>query len=473
MIPLDLHRVATELDGRLAAAADALVTGPVVTDSRQVGPGALFVALRGEQQDGHRFVGAAADLGAVAALVDHQVDLPLPQIVVADTLRALQRLAAAVVAEARAHHRLRHVIGITGSAGKTTTKLMLGEILGGVAPTVVPEQSFNNEVGAPLTMLRVAPETEFLVSEMGANHRGDLRMLAGLCHPDLGVELQVGRAHIGEFGSQDAIRVAKQELVEALPPSGTAVLNADDARVRSMAAHTPAAVTWFGRDESADVRILSVRQDRARLEVVLRTPDTKRLVTRVGLIGEHNAYNVAAAVATARAAGIGDDACQAGLGRVRHGERWRMQLMPRPDGVLIVNDAYNASPGSMVAALETLAGFARQGHRTVAVLGAMGELGDESAAEHAKIGEVAARTDVDALVVVGEGARAIFNAAQRSEWSGTAMFVEDAAAAEAWLRPRLRSGDVVLVKSSNLSGLRLLGDRLAAEGGDRPAGAVA
>lgn len=464
MIAGTLEEFAAAVGGTLHNAPSGVrISGEVRTDSREVQAGDLFVALIGEQQDGHRYAAVAAGRRAAALLVAHPVDAPAPQIVVEDTLAALHRLAAWMVGRARSEGALEQVIGITGSAGKTTTKLLLGAILAGVGPTVIPEKSFNNEVGAPVTMLRVTAETQFLVSEMGASHRGDVAALAALCHPTVGVELQVGLAHIGEFGSRDAIRVAKQELVEELPATGTAVLNADDSRVRTMAEHTPARVVWFGRSEDSDVRILDVSRQEARLRVVLRTPDTEQLSVEVGLVGEHNAWNIAAAVAAARAVGVSDAQIAAGLATVHHGERWRMQLMPRPDGVLILNDAYNASPGSMTAALKTLATFRDAAHRSVAVLGAMSELGEASESAHATVGREAVRTGVGLLVVVGESARPIADAAAQQPESGEIVFVSDATEADDYLREALRPGDVVLVKSSNASGLRLLGDRLAGE----------
>ncbi|MFU0804284.1 MAG: UDP-N-acetylmuramoyl-tripeptide--D-alanyl-D-alanine ligase [Pseudoclavibacter caeni] len=463
MITVSLDWIAAAVDGDLADpdTCGRQVTGAVCTDSRRIAAGDLFVALVGERVDGHDFLAAAAEAGASAALVMRRVaDAPLPLVVVDDTTAALGRLARAVLDRARAEGALEHVIGITGSAGKTTTKRILGHLLEQVGETVYPQGSFNNEIGAPLTMLRTTLDTRFVVVEMGASHIGDLRYLSGIARPDLGVELQVGLAHVGEFGSVDNIRVAKQELVEALPADGVAVLNADDVNVRRMAEHTAASVTWFGEHPDADVRILRVDVDGEGLRVRLAV-DGEELAARVALLGEHNAWNIAAATAAARRTGLSLETIRRGLESLPGGERWRMQVLHRSDGVTIVNDGYNASPGSMAAALRTLAGIKRAGHRTIAVLGAMGELGEASGPEHDRIGQDVVRLDIDQLVVVAPEARRIFLAAeQEGSWGGEAVYCETADEAHAWLAPRLREGDVVLVKSSNAAGLRFLGDRL-------------
>lgn len=462
MITQTLTELAHALGAELVGDGALEVSGPVVTDSRQVEDGALFVARRGERADGHEHVASARAAGAIAAVVEHPVDVDIAQLVVADSTRALGDLAHHVLGLARSGGALERVIGITGSAGKTTTKRILAHLLATVGPTVFPEQSFNNEVGAPLSMLRTDLETRFVIVEMGASHIGDLRYLSSIARPNIGVELQVGLAHIGEFGSVDNIRIAKQELVESLPVTGTAVLNADDPRVRAMAAHTDAAITWFGQHPTADVRILDVRPAATGIEVRLGLPDGE-LSAQVRLLGEHNAYNIAAAVAVAAAVGMSPEAIAGALQTLSGGERWRMQALHRDDDVTIINDAYNASPGSMHAALRTLADLGRAGHRTIAVLGAMSELGAVSGDEHDKVGRDVVRLNIDQLVVVGAEARQIFLAAeQEGSWGGEAVYCENPDEALAWLEPRLRAGDIALVKSSNASGLRFLGDRLAA-----------
>lgn len=462
MITQTLTELAAALGAEIIGDATLEVRGPVVTDSRQVVDGALFVARLGEHADGHDHVEPARAAGAVAAVVEHPLDVDIAQLVVADSTRALGDLARHVLDVARAHGSLERVIGITGSAGKTTTKRILAHLLTSLGPTVFPEQSFNNEVGAPLSMLRTDLTTRFVIVEMGASHIGDLRYLSSVARPDIGVELQVGLAHVGEFGSVDNIRIAKQELIESLPASGTAVLNADDPQVRAMAEHTSAAITWFGQHPTADVRILDVRPTAAGVDVRLGVGDSE-LTAPVRLLGEHNAYNIAAATAVALTVGMTSQAIAEGLQSLTGGERWRMQALRRDDDVTIINDAYNASPGSMHAALRTLADLGRAGHRTFAVLGAMSELGAVSADEHDKVGRDVVRLNIDQLVVVGAEARQIFLAAeQEGSWGGEAVYCENADEALAWLEPRLRAGDIALVKSSNASGLRFLGDRLAA-----------
>lgn len=462
MITTDVDWIAEAVGGTLTGSAEAgLVTGAVRTDSREVSTGDLFVARRGESGDGHDYVVTAQRQGAAAAIVEHPVpDATLVQIVVGDATRALGLLAEAVLLQARSDGRLEHVIGITGSAGKTTTKRILAHLLSQAGETVFPQGSFNNEVGAPLTMLQTTLQTRFVVVEMGASHIGDLRYLSGIAHPDLGIELQVGLAHVGEFGSVDNIRIAKQELVESLPETGVAVLNADDANVCRMAEHTSAQVVWFGARSDAAVRIAAVEPEGERLRVEL-TFDGATVDPSVALLGEHNAWNIAAATAAALHMGLSREQIVTGLESLSSGERWRMQALHRADGVTVVNDGYNASPGSMSAALRTLAGIRRTGHRTIAVLGAMGELGEASGTEHDKIGQDVVRLNIDQLVVVGNDARRIFLAAeQEGSWGGEAVYCENADEAHDWLAPRLREGDVVLVKSSNAAGLRFLGDRL-------------
>ncbi|RZI87638.1 MAG: UDP-N-acetylmuramoyl-tripeptide--D-alanyl-D-alanine ligase, partial [Microbacterium sp.] len=253
MIPMTLAETADAVSGTLRLWAgdtpETVVSGLVDTDSRLMEPGALFVAKPGDVTDGHRFVGAAADAGAVAAIVEHPVDAPITQIVVADAVRALADLARVVVARVREGGDLR-IVGITGSNGKTTTKNLLARILQDEGETVAPRNSYNNEVGAPVTMLRVTASTRYLVSEFGASRIGRIAELAGLVTPDIGAVLMVGLAHAGGFGGVEATQKAKTELVEAVRPGGTAVLNADDPRVAAMARvaeERGVAVRWFGR----------------------------------------------------------------------------------------------------------------------------------------------------------------------------------------------------------------------------------
>ncbi|MCT9819898.1 UDP-N-acetylmuramoyl-tripeptide--D-alanyl-D-alanine ligase [Microbacterium sp. W1N] len=465
MISMTLADLAAAVSGRLVLAAgdtpETTVSGTVDTDSREMGPGGVFVAKPGETTDGHRFVGVAAEAGAAVAVVEHEVDAALSQIVVADAVQALAALAREVVARVRAHGHLR-IVGITGSNGKTTTKNMLARILEGEGPTVAPRNSFNNEVGAPVTMLRVDDDTRFLVSEFGASKIGRIAELAGLVTPDIGVVLMVGLAHAGGFGGVELTQRAKTELVEAVRAGGVAVLNADDPRVAAMSAAADAggvAVRWFGRSTAAEVRAedVEVTASGTTCTVVI---GEDRLPLRLQVLGEHHVMNALAALAAARELGVDPATAVARLETVEIAERWRMQPMGS-DRVRIINDAYNASPDSMAAALRTLAQIVEPGQRKVAVLGAMSELGEVAGEEHDRVGLLAVRLRFERIVVVGTAARRLYLAAiGEGSWDGEAVFFETADEAHAYLLTELRDGDRVLVKSSNSAGLRHLGDRL-------------
>ncbi|MFT4135689.1 UDP-N-acetylmuramoyl-tripeptide--D-alanyl-D-alanine ligase [Microbacterium sp.] len=465
MIRMTLAEVAAALSGTLHVAggdtAGTVVDGLVDTDSRQIGPGDVFVAKPGETTDGHLFVEAAVAAGAVLAIVERPVEASVSQIVVADAVAALSDLARTVVGHVRAHGRLQ-VVGITGSNGKTTTKNLLARILQDEGETVSPRGSFNNEVGAPLTMLRVTERTAYLVSEFGASGPGEIARLAGLVAPDVGVVLMVGMAHAGGFGGVEATLKAKTELVEQVRAGGVAVLNADDPRVVTMAAvarERGVAVHWFGRGEGAEVRAEEVEVSAAGTRCVVAIGD-ERMPLRLRVLGEHHVMNALAAIAAARALGVSPRDAIARLETVELAERWRMQPMGS-ERVRIINDAYNASPDSMAAALRTLAQITGPGQRKVAVLGAMSELGEYAGEEHDRVGLLAVRLRIERIVVVGAEARRLFLAAVgEGSWDGEAVFFEDQDAAFDYLLGELRDGDRVLVKSSNAAGLRFLGDRL-------------
>ncbi|TXK17691.1 UDP-N-acetylmuramoyl-tripeptide--D-alanyl-D-alanine ligase [Homoserinibacter sp. GY 40078] len=468
MIPFRLEELAELLDAELllpaGIAPDAVVAGSVETDSRLVQPGSIFVALPGEVTDGHLFAPAAVEAGAAAVICRGRLDLEVPQLVVADGLDALGSLAREVVARVRTGGAL-EVVGITGSNGKTTTKNMLREILAAEAPTVAPRDSFNNQVGAPISMLRIDDDTRYLVVEMGASGPGRIARLVSIARPDIGVVLKVGLAHAGGFGGIDATEQAKAEMVVDLPASAVAILNADDERVARMAGRTAARVVTFGLSRGAEVRAEAVEATAAGTSFTLVVDDVRRAV-QLQILGEHHVMNALAALAVARELGVDLDRAVGALERLERAERWRMEVTQRADGVTIVNDAYNASPDSVAAALKTLAQIARaDDRRTVAVLGEMAELGELAQEEHDRIGRLAVRLDIRQLVVVGERARHIHAAAGlEGSWDGESVFVDDADAAYDVLRETLRPGDIVLVKSSNSAGLRHLGDRIAADG---------
>ncbi|HEX2176674.1 MAG TPA: UDP-N-acetylmuramoyl-tripeptide--D-alanyl-D-alanine ligase [Nocardioidaceae bacterium] len=467
---MTLDEIASAIGGRVhatyaAGAVDAArirVTGPPFHDSRAVEVDGLFVAVAGEHVDGHDFAAAVVDAGAAAVLAARPVDVPA--VLVDDPVEALGRLATHVLAGLP---DLR-VVGLTGSQGKTGTKDLLAQLLENTGATIAPVGSYNTELGVPLTALRADRETRNLVLEMGARGIGHIRYLADMVRPSVAVVLNVGVAHLGEFGSQAGIARAKGELVEALPDDGVAVLNADDPLVMAMAERTRATVLTFGTSSQADVRVGDLElDDLGRPRFTLTTPTGSAAVT-LPLVGEHQALNAAAAAAVAHHVGLPvERICQV-LHNVVARSPWRMEVRDRDDGVTVVNDAYNANPDSMRAALKTLATIGAGRRRTVAVLGEMLELGAAAREEHDAIGRLAVRLDVSRLVVVGEGARAIhLGASLEGSWGGESVFVPDTDAALDLLRGEVAAGDVVLVKASRAAGLERVAAALL-DPGSRP-----
>ena len=474
MIAFTAAEIAEITHGRLAA-DPGLTPGSVVTDSREATAGSLYVAKPGEAADGHDFVAAAFDRGAVLALVEHDVadgaGRLYPAVVVEDSVLAMGALAAEAVRRIRARRadagQAFTVIGITGSAGKTTTKDLLAGILAGDGETVSPQGSYNGEVGVPLTVFKAGFDTRYLVIEMGATGIGHIRYLAELVRPDIGVVLGVGTAHAGEFGGVENIAVAKGELVEALPAEGTAVLNLDDARVSAMASRTKATVLGFSAQPDKAGQSAPVLAEDVELsaggnpEFELRLPGGDRHHVASRLIGAHHVANLLAAAGAAHAAGIPGAQIAASLSAQSAASRWRMERTERPDGVTIINDAYNANPESMRAALRTLADLGR-GRRTWAVLGAMLELGEDSIREHTAVGTQVVRLNISRLLVIGREARALYvSAVNEGSWGDECLFAETVDEAYEILRSALEPGDLVLFKSSNSIGLRHLGDRIA------------
>ncbi|MFE2437550.1 UDP-N-acetylmuramoyl-tripeptide--D-alanyl-D-alanine ligase, partial [Streptomyces sp. NPDC059409] len=444
-------------------AAPAAAPGPGVRYSRPAGPASLFVAFVGERVDGHDFAAQVVEAGAVAVLGSRPVGVPA--IVVDDVQAALGALARHVV------HRLgTTLVALTGSAGKTSTKDLIAQVLRRKAPTVFTPGSMNNEVGLPLTALTATDETKFLVLEMGARGIGHIRYLCELTPPRIGLVLNVGSAHIGEFGGREQIARAKGELVEALPAAeegGTAVLNADDPLVRAMASRTKAKVLLFGESDEADVRAENVRlTDTGQPSFSLHTPSGASDVT-MRLYGEHHVSNALAAAAVAHELGMSADEIATALSEAGSLSRWRMEVTERPDGVTVVNDAYNANPESMKAALRALVAMGR-GRRTWAVLGKMAELGDEALAEHVAVGRLAVRLNVSKLVAVGgrEAQWLQLGAYNEGSWGEESVHVSDAQAAVDLLRSELRPGDVVLVKASRSVGLESVASALLETGAE-------
>ncbi|HEX2704424.1 MAG TPA: UDP-N-acetylmuramoyl-tripeptide--D-alanyl-D-alanine ligase, partial [Candidatus Lustribacter sp.] len=404
-----------------------------------------------------RYAGPARSGGAVAALTTRLVS-ELPCVVVADVQTAFGRVARAVIDRSPGLT----VIAITGSSGKTTTKDLLAHVLSVAGVTVAPVDSLNGEIGVPLTVCRVTLVTRFLVAEMGARGIGHLTYLTGIAPPHIGVVLNVGRAHAGEFGSRENTARAKAELVAALPPQGLAVLNGDDPLVRAMARQSAARVVLTGEAADADVRAVDVVvDDSGRATFTAVTPAGSRPI-HLRLVGRHHVGNALAVLAVALECGLRLDLAGEAIEGARPVSRWRMEVIERPDGVTVVNDAYNANPDSMAAALTALAGLRREGTpgRRWAVLGQMLELGAESDAAHAEAGALAASLGIERVVAVGPGARAIGAGATQSGTGTRVSFVADSDAAYRLLSEQLRDGDVVLLKSSRDAGLRWLGDRL-------------
>ncbi|WP_030105853.1 UDP-N-acetylmuramoyl-tripeptide--D-alanyl-D-alanine ligase, partial [Actinoalloteichus caeruleus] len=373
------------------------------------------------------------------------------------------------------------VVGITGSSGKTSTKDLVAQVLGPLGPTVAPPGSFNNEIGHPWTVLRADERTRHLVLELSARGEGHIAALCEAAPPRIGVVLNVGSAHLGEFGSREAVARAKGELPAALPSAaegGVAVLNADDPLVAAMAERTTARVVRVGLAPSADVRAEDVvLDDQARASFRLVTPRGSAPV-RLGLHGAHQVGNALAAAAVALECGAEVTDVAASLSSAVRRSPRRMEVTDRADGVTVVNDSYNANPESVRAALKTLATMARDApagrRRSWAVLGPMGELGEDSTTAHDEIGRLAVRLDISRLVVVGEEARPMYQGAcLEGSWGEEAVLVPDVGSAARLLEEELRPGDVVLVKASKVAELwRVAESLLAGERGGAAGGAA-
>lgn len=508
MIPLSIARIAEIVGGTIAdispaEAAERMVTGTVEFDSRAITPGGLFLALPGARSDGHDFAAAAVAAGAVAVLAARPVGVPaivVPPAAASDAnagvfehdadgsgaavLAALARLASAVAAELVEGGLT--IIGITGSSGKTSTKDLIAAVLRPLGEVVAPPGSFNNELGHPWTVLRATTDTDFLVLEMSARHRGNIAALAAIARPSIAAVLNVGTAHLGEFGSREIIAETKSELVQALPETGVAVLNADDSYVAAMDAKTVARVVRVGRGEGVDLRAENVELDElARPRFTLRTA-TDSVDVQLAVHGEHQVSNSLSAAAIALECGASLAQIAEALAGAGPASRHRMEVRTRADGVTVVNDAYNANPDSMRAGLQALAVMARQsgsrvddaaegrgrggarqsGRRSWAVLGEMGELGEDSITEHDRVGRLAVRLDISRLVVVGTGrpmSAMHHGAVMEGSWGSESVMVSDADAALELLRAELAPGDVVLVKASNAAGLGALAEALATD----------
>ncbi|MDO4928332.1 MAG: UDP-N-acetylmuramoyl-tripeptide--D-alanyl-D-alanine ligase [Corynebacterium sp.] len=483
MIPLSLREIASITGGVLVnpGAAEHRIIGNVEFDSRKINPGDLFLAIPGARVDGHDFLDQVAAQGAVAALVARPIpDAPLPVIQVplqearTDSyanahdsdgsvnaiLHALAALAGAVVRRLQAEGLV--VIGLTGSAGKTSTKDMLACVCGAVAPTVAPAGSFNNEIGHPYTALKVTEDTRYLVAEMSARGLGHVAQLATISPPNVGVELNVGTAHLGEFGSQDVIAQAKGELVEALPSDGVAVLNADDPNVWGMRTRTQAAIWAYTTKElhaelqevaevviaATNITFDALARPGFDVQVIHGGKVTERTHLQLGVVGEHQVANALAALAGGLAAGVEFADAIAALANHTTRSPHRMELIERA-GIHVLDDAYNANPESMYAGLKAAQRFAQESGELYVILGPMNEAGESATHTHFEIGEALASYGVAGAVILDVNADSAAYI-QGAQASGVAVQrVTSAEEAGKVLASKLQAGDVVYLKASN------------------------
>ncbi|APU13988.1 MULTISPECIES: UDP-N-acetylmuramoyl-tripeptide--D-alanyl-D-alanine ligase [Actinoalloteichus] len=491
MIRLTLGEIAAAVGGRLHRAdGSETITSTVEFDTRELTEGGLFVALPGERVDGHDFAAAAVAAGAAGVLAAREVDAPsvivppvadldrpgTPVALLGDSTGAGASVLAGLAAVAReVASRLSRagltVVGVTGSSGKTSTKDLIAQLLEPMGETVAPPGSFNNELGHPWTVLRADEHTRHLVLELSARGPGHIAQLCAIAPPRIGAVLNVGTAHLGEFGSQEAVAQTKGELAAAVPAEadgGVAILNRDDPRVAAMAERTSGKIIYFGQHRDADVRAVDVVLDgAARPSFRLVTPQGEAPVS-MALHGAHQVDNALAAAAVALELGASVAEVAERLSAARRRSARRMEVTERSDGVVVVNDSYNANPESVRAALRTLASMARdtegEPRRSWAVLGVMGELGPDGAVAHDEIGRLAVRLNISRLVVVGEQARPMYQGAcLEGSWGNEAVLVPDVAGAVDLLGDQLQPGDVVLVKASKVAELWRVADAILDE----------
>lgn len=447
-VPFDLRDALRWTGGRMLAERPAAVFHGAGIDTRTLRPGDLFVAIRGERHDAHRFLARALEAGAAGLVVDEAyaadagTAFDVPVLVVDDTTRALGALAAG--------HRQTftgRVVAITGSNGKTTTKEMCHAILAVGGPCLKNQGNLNNEFGLPLTLLSREPEHVGAVVELGMNHRGEIARLAAIAKPDVGVITNVGTAHIEYLGSRDNIALEKGDLVASLAATGIAVLNADDPLVDAQARRTAARVIRFGLTDSADVRARNARFDEDACFLYTLCSPLGETHVRIAGLGETTVINSLAAAAAAIAAGASLEQIAEGLGRFEavHG---RMQSVKLASGAHVIDDTYNANPQSVRAALESLARLKGKG-RSIAVLGDMGELGDDAPAAHREAGRLAGELGIDFLYALGSRAEGVVAGAREAGMQGEHVQIgRDHAEIGSQVGARLRSGDWVLVKGS-------------------------
>ena len=451
MIPLQASAIAKIVGGELHG-VDLLVTQAPVLNSADAIDGSLFLALKGENVDGHDFADDAFTRGAVVALVTKPIKGNY--ILVDDVTKALGALAHNV----RITLKDLIVIGITGSQGKTTTKELLASVLSGVAETVAPSGNFNNDLGAPISLLRCTDKTRYCIVEMGARHLGDIAKLAEMAQPNIGVVLKVGSAHVGEFGSVELIAKTKSEMISSLNESAVAILGNYDPYTPAMAALHKGKSVLFGEDVSCAIRATDIefREGRAHFDLV--TPEGRSPVG-LRIIGLHQVANALAVAAIATELGLSLDQISGGLSTAESNARWRMEITELP-GVLLINDSYNASPEAMSAALSTLSLFAQErGGQSWAFLGKMHELGESSQSDHAAIGTLAQELGIDHLVCVG----APEYAAAMDKNGSTSIHICDNKAQALAIAENLHHGDVLLIKASRSEKLEELADAISGQ----------
>lgn len=465
----DLQELASDCDGELRGATPGLAVRRICTDTRSLAAGDLFVCLRGPHHDGHRFAREAAGLGAAAVLGEAAAlaatALPCPRILVPDARRALARLAAA--------HRRRFslpVVAVAGSNGKTTTKNLLAAVLGTRFRVHASAASFNNDIGVPLTLLGLDPAHEVAVVEVGTNHPGELAPLLDLARPTHGVLTRLGREHLEHFGGLDGVATEEGELAAALPPGSVLVVAGDSPGIDSVMTRTQAHVVLAGSGQGHDWQCVSTRVSRTGTHFEVRAPREALGGTyRVPLLGRHQAENALLALALGASLGLDRTALLAGLAGVRPAPH-RLQLT-EAGGRAVLDDAYNANPDSMLAALATLAALDCPGRR-VAVLGDMAELGSHAEAAHREIGRAAATFGVQHLFGVGRWASVMLAGAAEAGLAGGEGFSDATAAADA-VPERIGPGDLVLVKASRATGLEVVAAAILRAAGQGAARSVA
>lgn len=448
MIKMDAVEIAQIMGGEYHGETGLVVDGEFCFDSREIKPGSVFLALKGDSRDGHEFVESAISNGAALAIVSRRVSGN--QIVVSDVLHAIAKLAA----EVRVRLKELKVVAITGSQGKTTTKDMLQSILSTQGESIAPIGSYNNDIGVPITLLRCRENTKYCVLEMGARHLGDIARLTEIASPDVGVVLKVGTAHLGEFGSRERIAETKGELIRGLKAQATAVLGTYDEFTPKMNLNPAVATLTFGESVGCSIRAADLELRGGLPAFDLVTPEAREHV-ELQLLGMHQVPNALAAAAAAYSLGVSTADIAAALSTHQNASKWRMELSEL-NGLTLINDSYNANPESMSAALRTLALLTQErGGNSWAFLAKMHELGDESAQLHHQIGLLAGELGIDHLVIIGERSYISDDIT-----SGTTIHFYSERDQAMELFERFDSGDVVLVKASRAEHLEVIADQI-------------